>query len=251
MIIDTHAHLNINDELCEQEILEMTNDLIIVSGTNRIDNKENLKLCNKYKNIKLSLGFHPMEVDNLSEDDFIFLENNINNKDVVAIGEIGIDLYWRQDNFELQKKVFIRQIELAKKYNKAIVVHSRNANEEIYNILNDCNIGSLKVVLHCYSGDYNFVLKMMKFNIMFGVGGTITFKNNHQLIDVLEKIDLKYVLLETDSPYLSPEPFRGKRNKPHNVNIVAKKIALIKDISVENVIEITTNNAIKQFDLKL
>jgi TatD DNase family protein len=251
MIIDTHSHLNLYDEECEEEITEMANDLIIVSGTNRYDNKENLLLCDKYENIRVSIGFHPMEADNVTEDDFIFIESNINSNRVVAIGEIGIDLYWRQDNFDVQKQIFIKQIELAKKHKKTIVIHSRNSNEEVYDILNECNVGELKVVLHCYSGDYSFALKMMKFNVMFGVGGSITFKNSQKLVNVIENIDLHYILLETDSPYLSPEPFRGKRNKPSNVNIVASKIAEIKGISVEKVIEITTNNAIKQFDLKL
>lgn len=251
MIIDTHAHLNIDDELTENEILDMKDDLIILSGTNIKDNNENLILCSKYNNLVAAIGFHPMEVDKLPNNYLSIIEENITNKKVVAIGEIGIDLYWRQDNFDHQKKVFIEQIEIAKRCNKPIVIHSRNANDEVLNILNECNVGQMKIVFHCFSGDYDFAKKLLKFNIMFGVGGVLTFKNSHETKNVVEKIDLKYILLETDSPFLSPDPFRGKRNFPKNVYLVAQKIAEIKGISVEEVIDITTKNAIEQFDLKV
>lgn len=247
MMIDTHCHLDLNDENLKNKIEKMKDNIIIVSGYNTITNKEVLKLCEKYKNIYGTIGYHPDEVD--GDINLDLLEENINNPKIVGVGEIGLDYYWHSDNKEKQKKLFIEQIELAKKNNKTIVVHSRDAAEDTYEILKKYNLK--KVIMHCYSYSYEMALKFKELGVYFGIGGVVTFKNGKKLVEVVKNIDINKLLLETDSPYLSPEPFRGKENEPYNIIYVAEKIAEIKGISVEEVLKITTDNAICQFDLKL
>ncbi len=244
-MIDTHCHIfneyynNIDDILNK-----MKENIIIISGTNDLDNQEVIKLCDKYPNVYGTLGIHPTE--NVTDDSFTFIEKNINNSKIVAIGEIGLDYYWNKD--ENQKIKFIKQLDLARKYNKPVVIHSRDATAETYEILKEYQ--DLKKVIHCYSGSLEMALKFIKINCKLGIGGVITFKNS-KLKDVVKEIDLKYILLETDSPFLTPEPLRGTKNEPYNIIYVAKKIAEVKNISLEMVLKQTTMNAIAQFDLPI
>ena len=244
-MIDTHCHIfneyynNIDDILNK-----MKENIIIISGTNDLDNQEVIKLCDKYPNVYGTLGIHPTE--NVTDDSFTFIEKNINNSKIVAIGEIGLDYYWNKD--ENQKIKFIKQLDLARKYNKPVVIHSRDATAETYEILKEYQ--DLKKVIHCYSGSLEMALKFIKINCKLGIGGVITFKNS-KLKDVVKEIDLKYILLETDSPFLTPEPLRGTKNEPYNIIYVAKKIAEVKNISLEMVLKQTTMNAISQFDLPI
>ena len=248
-MIDTHCHLlkeyyNNIDEV----VAKMEDNKMIISGVDTISNKEVIELCSKYVNVFGTLGIHPEEIDKIDSSSLKFIEENINNPKIVAIGEIGLDYYWNSENKELQKDIFIKQIELARKYNKAIVVHSRDAIQDTYDILNEYANG-LKIDIHCFGSSYDMALKFINIGCMLGVGGVITFKNNRKLVEVIEKIDLKYLLLETDSPYLTPEPFRGKTNEPYNIIYIAKKIAEIKGITLDEVLKQTTLNAISQFDL--
>jgi len=250
MFIDTHCHLSREDyENLEIIIEEMKDNLIIVSGCSDKTNIEVLELIEKYPNIYGTLGIHPDEVDNLSVDSFKIIENNLNNPKIVGVGEIGLDYYWRKDNKERQIEVFEKQIEIAKKYKKTIVIHSRDSINDILNIIKKFNLKDEKVVIHCFSSSLEVAKELVKFDIKLGIGGVLTFKNNNKLVEVVKNIDLKNLLLETDSPYLSPEPYRGKQNKPSNCYIVAQKIAQIKEVCVEEVVDITTKNAISQFDL--
>ena len=177
------------------------------------------------------------------------IENNINNKRVVGIGEIGLDFHYDGYNKENQKKLLISQLELARKYNKTVVIHSRDSIAETYEILKQFK--DLKKVIHCYSSSLEMALEFIKINCVFGIGGVLTFKNSHKLVDVVKNVDLKYFLLETDSPYLTPEPYRGTKNEPYNIIYVAKKISEIKNISLNSVLKQTTKNAISEFDLTL
>lgn len=240
-MVDTHCHITSEyyDNILEV-ISKMKDNIIIVSGTNKEDIKEVISLCN-YKNVYGTIGIYPTE-----ELDLKIIEDNINNKKIVGIGEIGLD-YHLEHNKEEQKNKFIKQLDLARKYNKTVVIHTRDAIQDTYDILK--NYKDLKKVIHCYSGSLEMAKEFIKIGCRLGIGGVLTFKNS-KLKDVVKEIDLKYLLLETDSPFLAPEPLRGTKNEPYNVIYVAKKIAEIKNISLEEVLDITTLNAKDQFDLE-
>lgn len=251
MIIDTHCHLEKQYYDNIDEVIDrMKNNIIITSGVDYKTNVEVLEMCEKYDNVFGTLGYHPEEIEDFSLDSLKFLEDNINNPKIVAIGEIGLDYYYGKDDIEKQKEVFIAQLRLAAKYNKPVVVHSRDAIKDTYDILKEELKGN-KCILHCYSSSLEMAKEFQKLGIKFGIGGVITFKNNKVLREVVEGLTLDNFILETDSPYLTPEPYRGHKNEPYNVNYVAKKIAKLKNISIEEVISITTKTAISQFDLPI
>ena len=248
MIVDTHCHLD-DDLKSKEKIEKMKNDIIIVSGYNRKSNEIVIKLCEKYSNVYGVIGIHPEELYDYTKENIDFIEQNINNKKIVGIGEIGLDYHYSKDEIDKQKELFILQLNLAKKYKKTVVIHSRDSIQDTYDILK--NYTDLKKVLHCYSGSLEMAKEFIKTNTLFGIGGVLTFKNSKQLKEVVSNIDLKYIVLETDSPYLTPEPYRGLENEPYNVNLVAEKVSEIKGISVDKVKEITTLNASCLFDLKI
>ena len=245
-MIDSHAHI-FSEYYNVDEIVNFIKDNNVIRvlncATNKKDINEVIELGKKYDNYLLpAIGFHPEEVDDF---DINYLEEKIKNNKIYAIGEIGLDYYWKKDNKEIQKKVFEDQIKLAIKYNIPVIVHSRESTQDCFDILKKYDV---KAVIHCYTGSYEMAKEYIKRGYKLGIGGVLTFKNS-KLYEVIEKIDLKDILLETDSPYLSPEPNRGKQNNPSNVFYVAKKIAEIKNISVEKVIEETTNNFNMYFDI--
>ena len=248
-MIDTHCHLSKEYYDNIDEIVSSMEGIMIVSGCNDETNKEVIDLVNKYDNVYGTLGFHPTEINNLNTKSLKFIEDNLNNPKIVAIGEIGLDYYWVNDNKQDQQSLFIKQIKLANKYNLPIVIHSREAILDTYNIIK--KYSKTKKVLHCYSSSLEMAYEFIKLDTLLGIGGVITFKNAEKLKRVVENIDLKYLLLETDSPYMSPHPFRGTQNKPSNVKYVAMKIAEIKGVSLDCVLKTTTENAIKTFDLKI
>ena len=246
-MIDTHAHiLNEYYDDIDKVINNMKDNIIIISGTNDSDNIEVIKLCNKYKNVYGTIGIHPEEIDNMTSDSYKIIEENLSSPKIVGIGEIGLDYHYTKDNKEKQKEVFINQLNLAKKYNKPVVVHSRDAIADTYEILKKYK--ELKKDIHCFSGSLEMAKEFIKINCRLGIGGVLTFKNS-KLSEVIKQLPIDSFLLETDSPFLTPEPFRGDKNEPYNIIYVAKKIAEIKGISLEKVLEITKNNAICQFDL--
>lgn len=244
---DSHAHIysEYYDDI-DSLVLELKEKgmiKVINCSTSNIDANEVIELSNKYKGFLLpALGIHPECIDNY---DLEKIEELIKNNKVYAIGEIGLDYYWNKENKEEQKELFIKQINLAKKYNLPVLVHTRDSIQDCLDILKE---NKVKGIIHCYSGSYEMAKEFIKYGYKIGVGGVLTFKNS-KLYEVIEKIDLKDILLETDSPYLTPEPFRGKQNNPSNVYYVAKRISEIKNISIEKVIEETTNNFIEFFDI--
>lgn len=249
-MIDTHCH--IFKEYYEDinlVIKNMGNNIIIVSGTNDIDNLEVIDLCNKYPNVYGTLGIHPTEISNITSNSFEIIEKNLTNPKIVGIGEIGLDYYWQKDNKDLQKEIFIKQIQLAKKYNKPIVVHSRDSINDVYEILKKYGQG-IKIDIHCFSSSLEMANNFIKLGCKLGIGGVITFKNS-KLKEIIKNIDLENIMLETDSPYLTPEPYRGMKNEPYNVYYVAKCIAEIKGISLEEILSTTSKTAISQFDLPI
>lgn len=250
MFIDTHCHLD--EEYYEdiKQVIENIGDnIVIVSGVSDETNRHVVELCNTYDNVYGTIGIHPEEILNVSDDSLKFIADNINNPKIVGIGEIGLDYHYSRENIDIQKKFFIDQIKIANDNNIPIVVHSRDAIKDTYDILK-CHLKT-SAVIHCYSGSVEMAKEFIKLGMRLGIGGVLTFKNSKEIKEVVEQIDLKYILLETDSPFLTPEPYRGSRNEPKNVVYVAKKIADIKKISLDDVLTNTTRNAIEQFDLPI
>ena len=247
MLIDTHCHLSYEDYDNLDEIIKEMNGIMIASGCDDKTNKEVLELVEKYENVYGTLGIHPEEIDNITNNSFKYIENNLSNPKIVGIGEIGLDYYWTKDNIDKQKEVFEYQVKLAEKYNKPVVVHSREAIQDTYDILKKYKvIGSI----HCFSSSLEMAKEFIKLGYKIGIGGTSTFKNSKKIQEIVKELNIENILLETDSPYLSPEPFRGKKNKPSNVYYVALKVSELKNISVDEVLDKTSETAIKIFDLK-
>lgn len=248
MMIDTHCHLSVEDyDNLDEIIKRMDNNIIIVSGCDDKTNQEVLTLCGMYKNVYGTLGIHPEQVNNAKIESLNYIEKNLKNPKIVGIGEIGLDYYWTKDNKDLQITWFKKQLSLAQKYNKCVVIHSREAIQDTYDILKQSNLS--KINIHCYSSSLEMAQEFIKIGAKLGIGGILTFKNSEKLKNVVKNIDLNYLLLETDSPYLSPEPKRGHKNEPINISYVAQKIAEIKGVSVDEVLKKTTQNALEQFDL--
>lgn len=249
MLIDTHCHIfrEYYDDITN--IIESMRDgIIIVSGDNCKSNLEVIELCNQYPNIYGTIGYHPEFADSITNEDLEILEQQLSNPKIVGVGEIGLDYHYGKENKEKQKELFKRQIMLAKRNNKTIVVHSRDAAEDTYDILKE-NLEEDRCIMHCYSYGLDMAKKFITMGIKLGVGGTLTFKNNRKTVEVVKELGLEHFVLETDSPYLSPEPHRGGLNQPFYVHYVAEKIAEIKNISYDKVVEMTSKTAISQFDL--
>ena len=208
-------------------------------------NIEALELANKYDEVYVAIGFHPTELDDFSVEYFSWLEEHINDRKVVAIGEIGLDYHYDETDKEKQIYVFRRQLDIAKKYNKPIIVHTRDAIQDTFDILKEYNLtGSI----HSYSGSLEMAREFVKLGYMIGIGGIVTFKNAKNIKEVVKNIDLEYILLGTDSPYLTPEPYRGTLNSSKYIPIIARCIGEIKGISEFDVMRITTLNANRAFD---
>lgn len=248
-MIDTHCHIlkDYYDNI--DEVINNMDGYIINSGYDDNSNLEVIESVNKYNNVYGVIGIQPEELNKMTDDTYNIIESNMNNPKIVGIGEIGLDYHWDDSNKEEQKKVFRKMLDIANKYNKPVVIHSRDAHQDTFDILKEYK--DIKGVLHCYSGSLELAREYIKMGYMLGIGGVLTFKNSKKLVEVVKDIPLEYLLLETDSPYLSPEPFRGKTNYPNYIEFVARKIAEIKDISYEDVIKVTTMNAIRQFDLNI
>lgn len=249
MFIDTHSHLfseyydNIEEVIskCKKNGIKR----IIVSGVDMKSNLEVLELVRKYDIVYGSIGFHPTELDNFSYDDLIWLEEHINDNKIVAVGEIGLDYHYDNTDKEKQYDILKRQLDIAKKYNKPIIFHSRDSIRDTYNVLKKYK---LEGCIHCYSGSVEMAREFTKLGYMIGIGGVVTYKNSRILKDVVKEIELSYILLETDAPYLSPEPYRGTRNDSSNISEIIKVVAELKDTSILEVARVTTDNAERLFD---
>lgn len=248
-MIDTHCHIfkEYYDNI--DEIVNNMDGYMIVAGINDKTNFETIELVNKYDNVYGVIGIQPEEVSGMTNESISIIEKNIANPKIIGIGEIGLDYYWDDSNKEEQKRIFKVMMDIAQKNNKTVVIHSREAIQDTYDIISMYK--DVKCVLHCYSSSVEMAKKFVKKGVMLGIGGVLTFKNSKKLTEVVKEIPLEYLLLETDSPYLTPEPYRGKKNNPNNIILVAKKIAEIKKIDLEDVLRVTTENAKKQFDLNI
>lgn len=248
-MIDSHAHIISEFYNNIDEIVKTIKDKGIVDVINCGDgintSKEVIEINKKYDILKPAVGMHPENISDSNKIDE--LEELIKNNKIYAVGEIGLDYYWNKENKDDQKDLFIKQLDLAIKYDLPVIIHTRDSIQDCYDILKDRNN---RGVIHCFTGSIEMAKLFIKKGYKLGIGGVLTFKNSN-LYKVIESIDLDDILLETDSPFLSPAPFRGQTNIPSNVYYVASRIAEIKNISVEEVINITRKNASKLFDINL
>lgn len=248
-MIDTHCH--ITKDYYEDipflidKIKNSGVSRIIVNGCDMESNIEVLELTKKYDIVYGAIGFHPTELDEFTDKYLNWLDEHIDDDKIVALGEIGLDYHYDNTNKIKEIDVFKKQLDIAKKHSKPVIIHSRDASKDTLDILKEYD---LKGSLHCFSGSLEMAKEFIKLGYLLGVGGVVTYKNAKNIVNVIENVDLEYILLETDSPYLTPEPYRKNKNDSSYIPIIANKIADIKNVSVE-VIEKTTNeNASRLFD---
>lgn len=247
-LVDTHCHLD--NEKFDEDRLDVIDrikgnlEFCVNIGYDLTSSKKSLELAKKYDFIYAVIGVHPIDIAEYDEELEKELELLAKDSKVVAIGEIGLDYHWMTEPKEIQQERFRRQLELAKRLNKPVVIHTRDAMEDTVNILKE--YPNITGVIHCYPGSLE-TAKQLVDRFYLGIGGTLTFKNSKKIVEVVKNIPLDRIVIETDCPYLTPEPFRGKRNEPIYVEYIAKKIAEIKEITVEDVTKITTENAKKLY----
>ena len=250
-IFDSHAHYT--DKAFNDDRENMLGSLkesgicgVINCGADLESSKESQNLSKEYDYIFFACGVHPEEVDGLPENYIEFLRKMAQDKKCVAIGEIGLDYYWRQDNKDLQKKVFEEQLLLAKELDLPVIIHDREAHEDTLNILKK---HKPKGVLHCFSGSVEIAKEVLKLGMYIGLGGAVTFKNAKKPVEVAEMLPLDRLLLETDCPYMAPVPMRGKRNNSAYIQYVAEKIGEIKGLHPQEITDEATENTKKLFGI--
>ena len=254
LLIDTHAHLDSSRFNKDRaEVIKNARDTgvsyIVNIGADLRSSRYSVKLAREYPFIFATVGIHPHDAIGLDANVLAELEKLAGEEKVVAIGEIGLDYYYDHSPRDIQRAAFIDQLVLAKKLNLPIVVHSREAEEDTMNILKEHYAGAGTGILHCFSGSLEMAREALEMGLYLAFGGVVTFKNAGGLLEVLKEIPLDRILLETDCPYLTPVPHRGKRNEPAYLPYVAEKIAEIKGVAIEELAEITTANAIRVYNL--
>lgn len=254
MLIDTHAHLNAPQfDEDRQQVIERAQQngirRIINVGFNRETIPSSIALAEQYDFIYSTVGWHPTDAKDMLPEDLEWIESLCRHEKVVAIGEIGLDYYWDTSPKEVQDRVFREQIRLARKVGMPIVIHNRDAHHDVVQTLREEKAAEVGGVMHCYSGSWETAKLCLDMNFYISFGGPVTFKNAKQPKEVLKNVPLDRLLIETDAPYLAPHPYRGKRNESAYVRLVAEEAAEIKGISVEELAEITTRNALALFRL--
>jgi len=249
-MIDTHVHLNFEDYIDDLETVILDAEKagvshMVVIGIDEGSSRLAIELSKQYPALYASVGVHPSESENMFEMQATstqFIEDMLKEDKVVAIGECGIDLYHEDYNLEYQQEVFKHQIELAKKYQKPLIIHSRSGVRECIDMLKSYQ-GQVKGVFHCFNGSKEEANEILELGFYIGVNGPITFKNAKDAKDIAIHVPIEKLLIETDGPYLSPEPYRGRRNQPANVKYILKTLAQLKNMSEADVDTITTQNA--------
>lgn len=249
MIIDTHCHIyNSEIENAEEIIKEAgkNNILMLLNGTDPLSNKEVLELSVKYDNVYAALGYLYSYADEVSDDDISLLDSQLENDKVIAVGEIGLDYYHGKDNKDKQLDLFEKMLNLAQKHDLPVIVHSRKSMQDTYDTLIKYNVvGSM----HCYLGSSEMASEFIKKGFYIGIAGPVTHKNNKKVKTMLRKIGVSNILLETDSPYLTPEQKKGEKNTSLNLKYIIRKISEELDIDEDEVVKITSDNAKKLFNL--
>ncbi len=248
MIFDTHAHYD--DEAFDTDRDELLKDMwkngvefVVNVGASIESSKKTLKLAETYSFIYAAIGVHPSETGEMTEEDIVWLERKAADSKVTAIGEIGLDYYWKEPDKDIQKKWFERQLWLAGRVKLPVIIHSRDAAKDTLEILKSWKKDKTAGVIHCYSYTKESAREFLDMDYYFGIGGVVTFKNARKLTEAVSYIPMNRILLETDCPYLAPEPYRGKRNQSSYIDYVAQKISEIKQISKEEVLVQTMQNA--------
>lgn len=247
-LVDTHCHMDLTNDIDTIVMDAEKNNVLkfIISGCDKKSIRDGLEIIYRYPSIFMTIGFHPDEVDDLTDKDISDLEALIKtNKKIVGIGEIGLDYYHNDMNKETQKEYFEKQLDLAEKYDLPVVIHSRDSIQDVYDILKN---HKCRGVIHCFSGSVEMAKLFIDLGFYLGIGGVLTFKNS-KLKEVVSELSLDNLVLETDSPYLAPEPYRGHTNYPKNIRIIAGELRKIKDVSIEEVTQKTTDNVNRIYNL--
>lgn len=254
MIIESHTHLD--DEAFNEDRENMIQAMgdagiqyVMNISASLSSIKTSMELAKQHDFIYTSLGVHPSETGELTEESFQWIKEQLSFEKIKAIGEIGLDYYWNEPEKEIQKHWFRRQLQLAHEADLPVVIHSREAALDTYTIMKEEKADLLKGVIHCYSYSKETARDYLNWNYYFGIGGVITFQNAKKLKEAVEYIPLENIVLETDSPYLAPVPFRGKRNSSLNLPLVVNAIAELKNTTPEKVMEITSQNAKNLYNL--
>lgn len=252
MIFDTHTHYD--DEAFEEDRDALISSLsaknvglVVNVGASLSSCRETLRMAEKYPFVYGAIGVHPSETAELNEDNFLQLSEMVKHEKCVAVGEIGLDYYWPEPDRETQKFWFKRQLGLARELNLPVVIHSRDAANDTITIMKDMHAEEIGGVIHCFSYTRETAAIFLKMGFYIGIGGVVTFKNARKIKEAVEEIPLERIVLETDCPYLAPVPFRGKRNSSLNIPYVIEEIARIKQVSPNEVEEITWENAHKLY----
>ena len=255
MLFDTHVHLNAdqyNEDL--EEVIARAQEAgvtnMVVVGFDRPTITRAMELVEQYEFLYACVGWHPVDAIDMTDEDLLWIEELASHRKVVAIGEMGLDYHWDKSPKDIQKEVFRKQIRLAKKVKLPIVIHNREATADIVDILKEEGAEEVGGIMHCFSGSAEVAKECVKMNFYISLGGPVTFKNARKPKEVAAEIPLDKLLIETDCPYLAPHPYRGKRNEPGYVKLVAEEIAKIKELTFEEVADATTRNAKKVFAIK-
>lgn len=249
MMIDTHCHIYDSEMENAEEIIinAAENDIhMILNGTDPKSNREVLALASKHDNVHAAIGYFYTFADDVTDDDIILFDKQLENDNVVAVGEIGLDYYHTKDNRDSQIKLFEKMLDLAEKHDLPAIVHCRKSMQDTFDILKGHDvIGSM----HAYNGSAEMAREFVKLGFYIGVGGTVTHKNNKKTRKTVREIGIEGILLETDSPYMPPEEKRGEMNTPLNLGYITGKIADELGMSEDEVVEITTKNAKRLFGI--
>lgn len=254
MLFDTHVHVNaeqFNEDL--EDVIERAQEAgvnnMVVVGFDRPTITRAMELIETYDFMYAAVGWHPVDAIDMTEEDLKWIEELSSHPKVVAIGEMGLDYHWDKSPKAIQMEVFRKQIRLAKKVGLPIIIHNREATADIVNILKEEEASEVGGIMHCFSGSAETAMECIDINFYISLGGPVTFKNAKKPKEVAAAVPLDRLLIETDCPYLAPHPYRGKRNEPSYVKLVAEQIAEIKQLSVEEVSQATTDNAKKLFGI--
>jgi TatD DNase family protein len=254
MLIDSHAHLEMPEfkkdlEAVIQRAKELGVEYIFTVGTEKKDWKSALEIAHSFPSIYAILGVHPHNVKEIDDETYVVLKRLCQDEKVKALGEIGLDFFRNLSPRDIQLERFWEQIGLAKELGLPIVVHDREAHQKTLEILRSEKAEECGGIIHCFSGDYEMAKACIDMGFFISIPGTITFKNADGFREIVRRIPLESLLVETDAPFLTPEPYRGKRNEPGYVRYTAQKIAEVKKVSFEKVAEVTTKNALNVYHL--
>ncbi|MBD8523620.1 TatD family hydrolase [Lysinibacillus sp. FSL R7-0073] len=254
MFIDTHVHLNADQY--EEDLQDVINraleakvEKMVVIGFDRKTIERTMELIEQYDFVYGVIGWHPVDAIDCTQEDLEWIEELAAHPKIVGIGETGLDYYWDKSPKDVQQALFRKQIQLAQKIDLPIIIHNRDATGDVVNILREENAASVGGVMHCFSGSVETARECIAMNFMISLGGPVTFKNARLPKEVASDIPLEHLMIETDAPYLAPHPYRGKRNEPAFVPLVAEEIARLKGLTIEEIAQATTDNAKKFFGI--